>query len=398
MPNQLTNVQLQANIWKFYFLGIFGAAVGLALPVIVLFWQDNGLTLTQVTFLQSALAITLIVLEVPSGYIADIFGRKKVFIWGALCYLLSIIIYIFGYSFIPFLLAEISFAVGLSLLSGADSAFLYDTLKELKREADFKTIYGKSVFYRLGATAIFSLIGGYIATFDMRYTWIAALIPGMLMVILSLYMFEPRRHKLIYDKGYTKTLLKVLHTNVLKQTKLKWLIIYAAIIFAFYHSAYWLYQPLLELTGIKVAFFGVIFAAFFLVSGIVSKYAHPIEERLGKKKLFISLTLITGITLLLMSKFLFLFTFSFIFLHAFVRGIYTVVVTDYVNQLTDSSIRATVLSMQNLVARFVFAIIAPLAGVFADIYTVPQALGIMGVTVLISGGGVLFVLHRFKLI
>ena len=51
-----------------------------AMPIIVLFFQEHGLSLTQVMLLQAIYSLSVAILEIPSGYIADIFGRKKTII------------------------------------------------------------------------------------------------------------------------------------------------------------------------------------------------------------------------------------------------------------------------------------------------------------------------------
>ena len=70
----------------------------------------------------------------------------------------------------------------------------------------------------------------------------------------------------------------------------------------------------------------------------------------------------------------------------------------FINQLTTSSVRATVLSAQNFFARLLYALILPVLGYMADLYTVPQTLSIMGVTVLVAGSVLLLFLHRYRLV
>jgi MFS family permease len=397
MPRS-NKLRLQSNIWKFYLFNSFGAALGLVIPVIVLFWQDNGLNLTEIMILQSLFSIILIIFEIPSGYLADIWGRKKTFVWGAALLLLSIIAYSFSSSFITFLFAESLIAVGMSLLSGADSAFLYDTLKQLGREKEYKKVWGKKVFYAISTMALLNLLGGYIGSFDTRYTWYAAILPMLLMFLISFSFYEPKRSKLIYEKGYIHELLKIVKDKVVAIPKLKWLIVYTGLAFSFFHSAFWFYQPLFEITGVKVVYYGAIFAGFNVFTALVSKNAHKIEEAFGKKLTLSLITIVSGFALLLMGKILFLFSFLFMFLQQFVRGIYNVVVSDYINQLTTSSVRATVLSAQNFFARLLYALILPVLGYMADLYTVPQTLSIMGVTVLVAGSVLLLFLHRYRLV
>ena len=64
------------NIWKLYIIkGLMWFMLGM--PIIVLFFQENGLTLQEVMILQGSYSLMIALMEIPSGYIADLFGRKK---------------------------------------------------------------------------------------------------------------------------------------------------------------------------------------------------------------------------------------------------------------------------------------------------------------------------------
>jgi MFS family permease len=398
MSKAPTKKQLKANIWKLYLFSIFEVSIGFTLPTIVLFFGENGMNLTQVMLLQSIFSIMWLILEIPSGYFADTYGRRKTLIIASLLFIIAYSIFSIGNNFSIFIIAEMFMATGISLVSGADSALMYDTLKELKRENEYKKIWGRKRYYGLLAMALMNLVGGYIATYSLRLPWYFALAGIIILFPICLTLVEPTRHKLLYKKGYARTLLGIIYKKVFKKTKLKWIIIYGAVIFTFFHGAFWFYQPYFKLTGIDVIYFGGIFAIYSIFAAFVSKHAHQIEEYLGQKQSLILLTILTGLGLLLMNKLIFIWSFTIIFIHQFVRAFYHIIISDYVNQLTESKVRATVLSVQNMASRILYASLIPIFGYMADIYTLQQTLGIMGITLLIVGGSILFLLHRYKLV
>ena len=220
----------------------------------------------------------------------------------------------------------------------------------------------------------------------------------MLMIPLSMSMTEPKRHKLIFKKGYLSELLEMISFSLFKNKRLRWLMIYIGIIYSFNQAVLWLYQPYFQLTGLDIVYFGVVFASFQLVAAASSKYAHKIEETLGQKHSLAMLVVLVSASFLMMGKFIYLFSFMFVFLQQFVRGFSGVVFTDYINRLTRSEIRATILSANNLMSRLLYALIIPLIGWTADVYSLVQALVLMGITLLISGTIVLFILHKEKLV
>ena len=335
--------------------------------------------------IQSVASILFVLLEVPSGYFADIFGRKKALMLTGIFAAIAMLIFALGINFYHFLFAAILWATAGVFISGADSAFIYDTLKDLKREGDYKKIWGNIVFYYSIGVSLASIIGGILGKLDFRYPFYA-MIPFMLLLIpLSLSLKEPQRHKTIFTKNYLFDLLKIIKSSVLKNKKLRWLLAYSAVIVGFINIAYFLYQPYFKLSGLNIVYFGVVFAGFNVVVAISGKYSHLIEAKIGQKYSLILLFVLTGVSFLLMSNFIYLFSFAFALLIQFVKGFSSVVVSDYVHQLTDSSVRATVLSVKSLIEKLFFAIITPFIGWVVDVYSLIQALTLSGILVLFFG-------------
>ena len=389
--------KLKNNIKKFYLYKIF-AGMFFSVPIMVLFWQDNGLSLTQVMLLQSIFALLTVILEIPSGYFADIYGRKQTLIIAGIMGLFAMVAYSLGHNFLHFLIAEIFFALNVSFTSGTTSAFMFDTLQNLGEEKQYKKIWGNALFYGMIALAFSNSLGGFIAKFNLRYTFYAS-IPFFTIIIPLLFtIHEPQRNKIIIEKGYTKELLGILKISLIQNKKLRWIIIYSGVIYAFNQSALWLYQPYFIVSGLDIAYFGIVFASFQIVAAFSSKYAHKIEQKLGQKYSLVMLTFLVAGSYILMSNFIFLFSFTFCFIQQFVRGFKNAAVTDYINQLTTSSMRATVLSAESFIGRLIYAVIIPIFGWVADIYSIEQALTIMGLTTIISGTVILVILKKDKVI
>ena len=389
--------RLNNNIKKFYLYKIF-AGMFFSVPIMVLFWQDNGLSLTEVMLLQSIFAILTVILEIPSGYFADIYGRKKTLIIASTMGLIAISTYSIGHNFYHFLIAELFFALSVSFTSGTTSAFIFDTLQNLGEEKQYKKIWGNALFYGMIALAVSNSLGGLIAKIDLRYTLYASIPFFALMIPLLFTMEEPKRYKIIIQQGYTKELLSILKITFLQNKKVRWIIIYSGVIYAFNQSALWLYQPYFKVSGLDIAYFGIVFAGFQMVAAFSSKYAHKIEEKLGQKYSLAMLTFLVAGSYFLMSNFIFLFSFSFCFIQQFVRGFKNAVVTDYINQLTTSNMRATVLSAESFIGRIIYAAIIPVFGWMADVYTIVQALTVIGATALISGIVILIILKKDRVL
>jgi MFS family permease len=383
--NNPGNAKLENNIWKLYLYMVLYSLMFFT-PIIVLFYQKNNLTVTQIMIIQSISSILFVLLEVPSGYFADLFGRKNALMVTGFFSAIAMLTFALGTNFYHFLLAAILWAIAGVFISGADSAFLYDTLKDLNKENLYKKTWGNVVFFYSIGVSLASIIGGWLGSLNYRYPFYA-MIPFMLCLIpLSLSLKEPQRHKIIFSKSFIFDLLKVIKYSILKNQKLRWLLVYSAVITGFIQVAYFLYQPYFELSGLNVIYFGVVFAGFNVVAALSAKYSHRLEEKIGQKYSLILLFALIGLSFILMSNFIFLLSFAFALFIQFVKGFSAVVISDYVHQKTNSQIRATVLSMKSLIEKLFFAVITPFIGWVVDIYSLPQALSLSGIIVLIFGG------------
>jgi MFS family permease len=114
---------LQPNIIKLYIIKVAKWFM-LFMPIVVLFYKDNGLEMRHVFILQAIYSVAIVVLEIPSGYVADVLGRKITLVIGTILGFLGFLSYSFSYGFIGFLIAEVILGLGQSLISGADSALL----------------------------------------------------------------------------------------------------------------------------------------------------------------------------------------------------------------------------------------------------------------------------------
>ena len=136
-------MQLRHNILKMYLLkAVLWFMV--AMPIIVLFFQEHGLTLTEVMILQSIYSFSVALFEIPSGFIADIFGRKKTIVLSTIFTFIGFLVFSFFGGFYAFAIAQVLVGIGGSLMSGSDSAIIYDTLLETNSKTTYTKIEGRS--------------------------------------------------------------------------------------------------------------------------------------------------------------------------------------------------------------------------------------------------------------
>lgn len=385
---------VKGNITKVYLFELFGSFILFA-PVLVLFFQENGLTMTEIMVLQSAYSISVILLEIPTGYFADYYGRKPAMIIASTFLVLGVSIYSAGYDFWTFLIGELIWSIGVSFYHGTDSALFYDTLTEIGRQEEYQKLWGKASSYSFISAAAASIIGGLIAEYSLRLTLQGMILVLLPLIPLSLTIKEPKHHREVTE-DHVSEIKKTIKLVFFEKNDLRFLIFYSAIIVTFTSAAYWIYQPYFEVSGLDLAYFGIVFAGFNVVSALVSRKAHLIEDILGRKSSLLALTLLLSLGFLLMGQFVFYFSFLFAFLHQIVRGFREPIISDYINKIITSDRRSTILSVEHMVSSTVYAAVIPFIGLFTDTYTYTAAMSLMGVICLIAGSLTLILFYITK--
>lgn len=375
--------EMKDNIWKFYIIKAL-RHFGLITPIFVLFYLENNLNLTEIALLATIFGISFTILEVPSGVFADLYGRKTSMILGALFYIAGYYFRAAATSFEYFSLAMVVLAVGISFISGADSALLYDTLLQLKRENEYKKIAGNVEFINWSSMGLGSLLGGFLSIYGLRFVHYMVLVPSVLMLLISLTLKEPKIKKKIIKTTYFAHLKEGLNFSV-KHKKVRNLILFSGFMIGLMLVSHQFFQPYMKQIGIATQSFGVFYAIFLGLAALSSKYAYKIEEKLGERKTILIIPIALIIQFILMGKFSFFFAFIFIFFGEFAWGFTTPIMNHYVNQHIESHHRATILSIKTLMQQLIWSIAGPFIGYFADIWSIQTAFLILaGIIALIA--------------
>ena len=349
----------------------------LFMPVIVLFYQENGLSLEDVFLLQGIYSIAVVLLEIPSGYFADVWGRKFTIIAGSILGVVGFIIYVLTSGFWGFLIAELILGIGQSFISGSDSALLYDSLLFEKKEKEYIKIEGRIISIGNFAESIAAVAGGYLAEISLRMPFIVQIGIAILAVPAAITLVEPKLFN--KHKASLTQILFVVKNTLFKDKLLQSNILYSSVIGTATLTFAWFVQPYLKMIDYSVTRIGIIWAFLNLTVAFSTLFAYRIEELLGKTKTIIAISLIisagyfaTGIggpTTAVV----------FMFVLYLGRGIATPVLKDYINRLTTSNIRATVLSVRNFTIRFLFAVLGPFLGWYSDKFSIKTALWLAGI-------------------
>lgn len=380
---QSLNTSLRANIWKLYLLSAI-ATFGFAMPIMIPFQQEHGLTLQQAFLLQSIYSIVLVVLEVPSGYAADRWSRRNTIILGSFTLFLGMLTYAVTSGFGGFLCAEILLALGTSFHSGTTEALTYDTLLELKEERRYLKVNGLQGFFALGSKAVTSLLVGLLAAVSLRLPFWADVTLFGSATLLSFTLIEPERHKLT-ETAHLRTMWRICTNALVHNKMLRSITILGTVVAAVDIQIFWFLQPYQLEIGLPIAFFGMTNAAMCLLGALAYKEAHRLGKRAESLSTLFAIAfglLLTCVAISLVSS---VWGLLFFILEGIAFGLFDPISSNMVNRLTTSDVRATVLSLRSFVSRIFFAMVSPFLGYAADVYSLSFAIflsGIIGLTAL----------------
>jgi MFS family permease len=365
------------NILKLYAIKIAKWFM-LVMPVIVPFYESNGLTLQDIMILKAVYSVVIVVFEIPSGYLADVLGRKNTLIAGALLGTAGYVAYSFSFGFAGFLIAEIVLGAGQSMISGADSALLYDTLAEHEKEDQYTRYEGNTISVGNFAESFAGLAGGFLALISLRTPFYAQALVAFIAIPAAFTLHEPSR-------GPDSALLRfrdiwyVVRVALFTDPKLRINILFSSVIGAATLSMAWFVQPVFKFTGVSLAMYGILWTGLNVSAGIFSALAYKVERFLGERTTLILICASIPVGFILTALIDTRWVLLILMLFYFVRGVATPVLKDYINRLTKSDMRATVLSVRSFVIRILFAIIAPLMGRVSDAYDVGVSLMVSGI-------------------
>ncbi|MBU0974944.1 MFS transporter, partial [Patescibacteria group bacterium] len=178
------------NISIFYFVEFFSSLYFL-IPIWVAF-ELRYLSFSQLATIEIIIYASQLILELPTGALADLLGKKPTIFMGMIISGISYIVFGISDSYIDFVISAFLMGLGASLTSGAREALLFDTLKQVGKENTFDKVSSKlNVVFQSGMSAAI-LAGGFLSLIHFRLPPIAAGISLIISGIFVLFLFEPK--------------------------------------------------------------------------------------------------------------------------------------------------------------------------------------------------------------
>lgn len=364
----MTTEQLQSNLLRTLWLGFFQVFL-VIMPIAVPFFQSKGLSMQEVFSLQALFGLVVLITEVPSGYVADLIGRRQTLIIGAIFAGIGQSLLVFADGFWTLAMFELALGISHSLISGADIALLYDTELALGRgEQAQRQVVGRLFSFRTFSEAAAAVVCSLLLLLvSMEAVVLVQALVGWLPLLFALSLVEPPVKRLD-DASHRDNMLRICR-YLLNESRLLRLTVLALCIWSlttFY--AVWLLQKLWELQGIGLEHFGYLWAVLCVTAAVSGRYAHAIEARLGTTALLMVIGLAPALGYLGLDAFGMVGAYLASLTFFVSRGLGMVVLRDALNRRIPSEFRATANSLTSFGFRGAFVLTGPVVGYSFDLW------------------------------
>lgn len=331
----------------------------------------RGLTLVQISLIESILIGTIFLMEVPTGVLADRVGRKWSIFCSTLLLMCAEFIFIFARDYEWYVLVAFLAGAGYAFASGAFEALVYDSLPPENREAEMKRVIGRVKSYSMIALVIAPIIGGLIIG-DAR---VEDFIPAIALTVVALFLGllvcltlrEPAQDSSEAKTG-SLTLLRDGVSLLLNNRRLRWLALLVVFSTPFIDAlAVTLAPPYLVRNEVSPFAIGAVLSAGSLLAALTQRYAYKVEAWLGQQRAIATLILLPGLLYWMLaavagpiaaaSVMILLYGFS---------NMKGPLFSAYQNALIESKNRATVLSLINMFVSLFVALGAPVYAALAE--------------------------------
>ncbi len=326
-------------------------------PIFFLYFSSL-LTLPDVLCLEAIYYFSVVVLEVPTGFLADRVGARRTLIASSVTQMAASLAFVSSGLFLILACGQILLALGMALASGSDTSYHYAILKASQKEKEYAVREAFSARTLLLSQAISALVGGAVAIIDLRLAYILTLVSSAVAAGIALRFIEIKPAD-AERESLTHQIRSCLRDAA--HPRLAWLLGYAIFMTVINHIPYEFYQPYLKQMihetqfGLAPpAFTGIHTAVTMGIAALAAAFTIRIRDRLGSSKTLLLAGLVQTVIIAAMALYQSPAIAILIVFRSVPRGLMQAPLNAEVVPLVGENRRATYLSIQSLLGRLAF--------------------------------------------
>lgn len=363
----------------YYSLSIF-LNLDVQRSLFVLYLLQLGITQGEIGALQSFLFFSSVALEIPSGLLADRYGRKFSLVVSFFGLFISGIGFLLFSSFTPFVIIFCLFGASIAMGSGSDRALLYDNLLAEHRAGEYPKILSRARAIGAVSLGLSMLLGGilqdtlswnsvyiFFAVSKLVGALVVTFIPEIKLPSISL---NDNKKNNMSDRKIEEVFISLISFFRSKRGAILIPLFIGYALFELSTIPLFIYgQPFFSIQGLEVPLIAGIYAAVEAISALMFMAAGFICSRLSLGIIAFTTTLIVTLLLLVLSLNIGITTsvISFLLIMS-LPAIYETAYETYIHDNIESHIRASCLSVANLVNSVIIGISYTIFGKLLDMY------------------------------
>ena len=357
-------------------------------PAFILYFTST-LSLSETLHLEAVYYVGIAILEVPSGYLSDRFGRKRTLVLSSVSLVLAYLLFFLGGSFSVFAMAQILLASGFAAASGTDTALHFESLKATGNESEYGIRESRAMRYALVSGAVAAFAGGLLAMRDLSFIYAASAVTAALSLLLVFRMQEPEA-----DPDHAALPMGPQVAGLLKKSwtpRLRFFTLFSLSMTILVHIPYEFYQPYLgkvaDLMGTATTatptVTGTHLAATMLIGAICTRFPADVSHRCKLRRILLLGASFQGLLISAMALSIHPIIAILLVLRTIPKAVVTPMVNAELSPLLEQHERSTYLSILSLLGRLghgVVLLVLPLgAALLADPF-----MGTLATTALIA--------------
>lgn len=332
------------------------------MAVITLFYQQEiGMTMTQIFLLQGCFGLGMVLFEFPSGYLADRIGYRRSLAIAALMMVTGWAFYVQARSLVAVVVAELILGIAMSLISGTDSALMYESLLETDRELEYAVWAGRMRFWGQLSEGLAALAAGLLYALSHRLPFAMEIGVWLVAGAVALSLREPARHRPPLTDNLRQ--IRTLFRHVFVENRPLRAVLFVTI--ALGMSSFipvWSIQIYASDAGLPAAWLGPMWSVANIIVAVGSLYSHRARRAVGLQRLLLACSALITIGFVGLGLTHAVWGFAFYFCLTTMRGLFGPVLNHEEQRLIGSRDRAGLLSIRSFVFRAIFCVLGPAVG------------------------------------
>lgn len=371
---------------------------------ILLFFRQQGMTFLQIGALISIREISITILEIPTGLIADCYGRRNSMIFSFISYILSFFIFFFFPKFGFYAVAMILFGMGEAFRTGTHKAMILEYLKQKNITHQKVEYYGFTRSWSQIGSALAALIAGVIVFYsgDYKYVFLGSIIPYILALLLMI-SYPKELDGFIEKKNHPNLIKKIFinfestfkdFINVFKDSKLRKAIVNSSLFDGLFKTVKDYIQPIIQVFALSSSFLlfikdkrdtiviAVIYFLLFLLSSYASRNSEKFKNKFKSLSKAINSSFLIGMSFVMLAGVFYFLDLKLITIICFIalyvfQNFRRPMNVGYISEIIPSKVMASGLSAESQLKTLFVAILSPIMGLLADEFGIGKALIIL---------------------